>query len=655
MWNLEPERSEHLESERSEHMRFEIVKKTGSWLPCPPKPWRRWMPPVSLMAVIISLLSACTGPQMRSDARINVIPSEVRENLTVSGDIHIRGEVKVFPGAVLTVQPGTRFLFEPHDPDGDGVNDSRLVVEGRLVARGEPDAPIYFTSAAGSPEPGDWLELRVDRSEGNVLEYCVLEHSRYGLHVHFSSGVVANSIFRNNIDGTRFGNSHFILSNNLISNNLGKGINFRDSNLNIYNNQIFNNRQGIFTFEQGGNTTVRSNLFYRNEQSDIQFGDFYVGEPPNVEGNARKDDKALSIAGYQGDWDTGDVKRELLPLTGPMRLNVETEELWEKKIGSFVDASPVIFDKQIAVISWEEGVTFLGLQSGDFSGRVELPDVSDATPLLYNGFLYLPSWDRKLRKIDLTSLQVVEEARWDPSNEDDHRQAAPILREGVIVQGLWNGKLGALDPDTMEWLWDIQLEGAIRAQPAEDGKSLWVGTDGGFLYEVGPDRQVAIRIQLDSPVRTRPAVHGPGELSVVTRDGILFRIRDGKVVWRRKLPGKGTYASPLGGLVADGSGALSWFDPSGALLWRTELGAAIHTLDKARDLVWAGTEDGSLYGIYAVTGRIVIRLAAANAVHSLRASIVSKDQDRILWAGRDGVVRHHLVHAVLVPWELPPP
>ncbi|HSG05558.1 MAG TPA: hypothetical protein VLB09_04075, partial [Nitrospiria bacterium] len=127
---------------------------------------------------------------------MNTIPAEIRQNLTVSGTISVKGEIKVFPGATLTVKPGTRFLFEPFDPDNDGVNDSRLVIEGVLIARGDPGAPIYFSSAAAKPGPGDWLELRMDHSEGSVLEYCVLEHSRYGLHVHFSSGVLANSIIR---------------------------------------------------------------------------------------------------------------------------------------------------------------------------------------------------------------------------------------------------------------------------------------------------------------------------------------------------------------------------------------------------------------------------------------------------------------------------
>ena len=238
-------------------MRSEIRKLPGIWNPCPSKltgrPQQSPMEYGITVAVLTVLLFSCAGPQIRSGEAINSIPSEIRSDVTVSGMITIKGEVKVFSGATLTVKPGTRFLFEPFDPDGDGVNDSRILVEGVLVARGDSDAPIYFTSAAKEPEPGDWLELRMDHSEGSVLEYCVLEDSRYGLHVHFSSGMVANSVFRNNIDGTRFGNSSFDLAGNRFADNLGKGINLRASRLWITRNVIENNRHGIFLFEQAVN------------------------------------------------------------------------------------------------------------------------------------------------------------------------------------------------------------------------------------------------------------------------------------------------------------------------------------------------------------------------------------------------------------------
>ena len=279
------------------HMKPEITKNNGSWLPCPLKPWRRLMASGSLIAAVILLLSSCTGPQMRPNVLENSIPTEIREDLTVSGDIRIRGEVKLFPGVVLTVKPGTRFLFEPYDPDGDGVNDSRLVIEGRLVARGEPGAPIVFTSASESPEPGDWLEIGIERSEGTVLEYCVVEYSRYGLHVHFSSGVVANSIFRNNIDGTRFGTSRFLFIKNSVTANVGKGINLRDSRIVIAGNSITSNRHGIFIFERGSESWITRNHFTDNASADIRFGDFYEGDTPHMASNEGQEKGVVAIPG----------------------------------------------------------------------------------------------------------------------------------------------------------------------------------------------------------------------------------------------------------------------------------------------------------------------------------------------------------------------
>jgi len=60
--------------------------------------------------------------------------------------------VTVEAGATLTIEAGTRILAE---------ENTGLVVKpgGRLVAKGTKDAPIVFTSAAETPETGDWQGL----------------------------------------------------------------------------------------------------------------------------------------------------------------------------------------------------------------------------------------------------------------------------------------------------------------------------------------------------------------------------------------------------------------------------------------------------------------------------------------------------------------
>jgi hypothetical protein len=84
----------------------------------------------------------------------------------------LKGEVKVAPGATLTVEPCVKVMGE--DPDAVLVMQSSALGDitasctydggtidsppGRLVAVGEPMAPIIFTStkAPGARKPGDW-------------------------------------------------------------------------------------------------------------------------------------------------------------------------------------------------------------------------------------------------------------------------------------------------------------------------------------------------------------------------------------------------------------------------------------------------------------------------------------------------------------------
>jgi hypothetical protein len=208
-----------------------------------------------LFLVTIALaISSCGAKQVIPEQAYS---SRVIKSDTVwSGRVTVRGVVVVGRGATLTIEPGTTVLFEKVDSNNDTIGDSEIRVLGRLLARGTPDKPIFFQSAAANPHRKDWSYILFFTSgQVSAVEHCVIRHGFSGLQVHFSTVNIANVTFQDNHEGLRFGRARLTIKNNrFVDNDIGIRFTRMEGPVSITFNEIRKNRIGIFLVPSGQNT-----------------------------------------------------------------------------------------------------------------------------------------------------------------------------------------------------------------------------------------------------------------------------------------------------------------------------------------------------------------------------------------------------------------
>jgi len=169
----------------------------------------------------------------------------IGEDTTWEGEVRIDGTVMVAPVARLTIAPGTVVRFGFRDTDGDGVGESELFVQGRLLAEGTRDAPIVFTALDGEGR-GRWgaINLMGTDAEESRLAWCLVESGFRGLHSHFSRFRAEHSIFRNNYRSIQFQESTASITDCVVIGS-ASAVRFRDSTAAIENLSVFGNTLGI--------------------------------------------------------------------------------------------------------------------------------------------------------------------------------------------------------------------------------------------------------------------------------------------------------------------------------------------------------------------------------------------------------------------------
>jgi hypothetical protein len=123
--------------------------------------------------------------------------------ITKGCKVTIQDSIAVREGATLTIEPGARIAFK--------TNVYLNIAEGKLLAQGSADAPILFTSADDSPNPGDWVGITFEENakKGSIIDRAKIEYA--GKTGNIGEGAitlrsdvgpdritVTNTIFQNN-------------------------------------------------------------------------------------------------------------------------------------------------------------------------------------------------------------------------------------------------------------------------------------------------------------------------------------------------------------------------------------------------------------------------------------------------------------------------
>lgn len=194
----------------------------------------------------------------------------------------VMGDITVEPGFTLTIEPGVEVRF-------DGTYS--IIVDGILIANGNPINTIKFTSNQSSPAKGDWYTIRL-RTDYNLINYAEVEYASYGVFM------------------TLFG-THNTISNSTLEQCKFDGIYITNSDNNMISNCTcsLNDRFGITIYESYGtqvdNCTIQDNNYFGINLNASTFTEIYH---TNISYNDGKgillysDSHNTTILGCEIDW-----------------------------------------------------------------------------------------------------------------------------------------------------------------------------------------------------------------------------------------------------------------------------------------------------------------------------------------------------------------
>jgi hypothetical protein len=177
----------------------------------------------------------------------------------------ISGDVTIYPGATLTIEPAVQVMF--------GGNFS-LIVEGNLIADGAQTNEINFTSNNPNASAGYWGTIWLnDTNSYASLSNCMVEYATDGITLEAGNLTVQDSQVMNNQNGINATGGTLETTRDSFENNVESGVLVEgDSQVSIYNSNLTLNNDGVtLAANQTIHADIEQNIFMNNTHSGVAF------------------------------------------------------------------------------------------------------------------------------------------------------------------------------------------------------------------------------------------------------------------------------------------------------------------------------------------------------------------------------------------------
>jgi outer membrane protein assembly factor BamB len=263
--------------------------------------------------------------------------------------------------------------------------------------------------------------------------------------------------------------------------------------------------------------------------------------------------------------------------------------LWEFGARSLVEFPPAVGYGRLYFTN-NDGVLFaVNAQSGKRAWRYRSGRCAAASPAVddhtvYQAFLYRGKCTRRARQPDGEIVAFAAgfgKVRW--KRRIGASETSPLVADGVVYVGDWNGKVWALDAKTGDTRWTFTTTGEVKAALTSSGDRIYAASYDHHLYALSA--------------------------------------RNGKLLWRAKVQPRlgslGTfYSTPAAAYgrvyigATDGK-VYSYGATSGLLRWSHQTGDYVYASPTIwRQRVLIGSYDSRFYALDAATGDVIWRFKA---------------------------------------------